>query len=141
MGIVTERGKLYIKGEVKSGTSQSGAVWANQQIVVEVYGFNNSIKRVALQTNKTDLLYMIEELELGAEVEIKYSVSAREWQGKWYNNVELVSMTTIGNATAAPQPQTAPNPVASSRSARPKAADITPTAEDLDPNAHEDLPF
>lgn len=116
MGIVTERGKLYIKGEVKTGTTQSGSAWANQQIVVEVYGFNNNIKRVALQTNKTDMLYMIENLELGTEVEIKYSVSAREWQGKWYNNVELVSLVTLSNsaetATRPSAPVTAPKAAA-----------------------------
>lgn len=110
MGIVTEKGKLFIKGEVKTGQSASGNQWANQQIVVEVYGFNNSIKRVALQTNKTDILYALEELPLGAEIEIKYSVSAREWNGKWYNNVELVSLEPI-KANAKPSaPVAAPAP-------------------------------
>lgn len=112
MGIVTEKGKLFIKGEVKTGQSASGNQWANQQIVVEVYGFNNSIKRVALQTNKTDILYAIEELPLGAEIEIKYSVSAREWNGKWYNNVELVSLDPIHVPAKNPKPVAAPAPVA-----------------------------
>lgn len=107
MASITEKGKLYIKGEVKSGTSRNGNPWANQQIVVEVYGFNNSIKRVALTTSNVNNLNLIQELPLGAEVEIQYSVSAREWNGKWYSDVELISIKSLAQSM---QTATRPSP-------------------------------
>ena len=134
MASITEKGKLYIKGEVKSGTSKAGNPWANQQIVVEVYGFNNSIKRVALSTNNVNNLNIIQELPLGTEVEVQYSVSAREWQGRWFADVELISIKSLAQTmqtATRPTPPPAPSP-----------APIQYPQAELDPSQHEeDLPF
>lgn len=133
MASITEKGKLYIKGEVKSGTSRNGNPWANQQIVVEVYGFNNSIKRVALTTSNVNNLNTIQDLPLGTEVEIQYSVSAREWNGKWYSDVELISIKSLAQSmqTAtrpSPTPTPAPSPAPMQNNQEPQ-------------NNPDDLPF
>lgn len=130
--VVKEKGKLFIKGEVKSGMSKAGNPWANQQIVVEVYGFGNSLKRVAIRTNKTEFLEKIEKAKVGAECEFEYAVSAREWEGKWFNDVELVSFALVTYEDRKPAPKAEPRQV----------SPLAYTREETDPKAHtEDLPF
>lgn len=136
MATITEKGKLYIKGEVKTGTTKNGNPWANQQIVVEVYGFNNSIKRVALTTNRVDNLNTIQDLPLGTEVEIQYSVSAREWNNKWYADVDLISIKSLAQSMqTATRPTPTPTPA-------PAPAPMQYKSEELDPQKNpDDLPF
>lgn len=130
---ILEKGKLYIKGEVKTGTSKAGNPWANQQIVIEVYGFNNTIKRVALTTNKTENLETIEKLPIGTEVEFQYSVSAREWNGKWYADVDLISIKAVH-----PIPTATPQANAQRQSPTP----LQYKKEELDPQRYpDDMPF
>lgn len=133
MAMVKERGKLILKGEVITGTSRAGNPWANQQIVVEVYGSNNFVKKVAAKTNKVDLLNKLQEIPEGRDVEIQYSVSAREYNGKWYTDVDLYSLDLV-RYDSAPAPAPAP--------AAPAPAPINYPSADLDPKEHsEDLPF
>lgn len=131
MALVKERGKLFLKGEVITGTSRAGNPWANQQIVVEVYGSNNFVKKIAAKTNNVDLLNKIQEIPEGKEVEIQYSVSAREWNGKWYTDVDLFSIDLVRYDAAPAARQSAPAP----RPASP--APVT----DSQSERTDDLPF
>ena len=88
MAIIKERGTIAVLGEVQSGTSQQGNPWYRQTIVVDVAGFNGSYRKVALQASGNVVGYL-DGAAIGDKVEISYQVTAREWQGKWYNNVDL----------------------------------------------------
>ena len=115
MALIKERGTIAIMGEVQTGTSQSGNGWANQQIVVDVEGFNGSFRKVALKAG-TNQVRDLEQMQIGDKVEISYQVTAREWQGKWYNNVDLIRIESLEQTM--PQayqqmgyaPQAVPNP-------------------------------
>ena len=115
MALIKERGTIAILGEVQTGTSQSGNGWANQQIVVDVEGFNGSFRKVALKAG-TNQVRDLEQMRIGDKVEISYQVTAREWQGKWYNNVDLIRIESLEQTM--PQayqqmgyaPQAVPNP-------------------------------
>ena len=74
--------------EVQTGMSQNGNPWYRQTIVVYVAGFNGSYRNVALQASG-NLVQDLEGAMIGDKVEISYQVTAREWNGKWYNNVDL----------------------------------------------------
>lgn len=74
--------------DVQSGMSQNGNPWYRQTIVVDVAGFNGSYRKVALQASG-NLVQDLEGAMIGDKVEISYQVTAREWNGKWYNNVDL----------------------------------------------------
>ena len=88
MAIIKERGTIAVLGEVQSGTSQQGNPWYRQTIVVDVAGFNGSYRKVALQASG-NVVGDLDGAAIGDKVEISYQVTAREWQGKWYNNVDL----------------------------------------------------
>lgn len=88
MAIVKEKGTIAYMSEVQSGMSQNGNPWYRQTIVVDVAGFNGSYRKVALQASG-NLVQDLEDATIGDKVEISYQVTAREWNGKWYNNVDL----------------------------------------------------
>lgn len=88
MAIIKERGTIAVLGEVQSGTSQQGNPWYRQTIVVDVAGFNGSYRKVALQASG-NVVGDLDGAAIGDKVEISYQVTAREWNGKWYNNVDL----------------------------------------------------
>jgi hypothetical protein len=56
--------------------------------VVDVAGYNGSFRKVALQASG-NVVGDLEGANVGDKVEISYQVTAREWNGKWYNNVDL----------------------------------------------------
>lgn len=88
MAIVKERGTITFMSEVQSGVAQSGNPWYRQTIVVDVAGYNGSFRKVALQASG-NVVGDLEGANVGDKVEISYQVTAREWNGKWYNNVDL----------------------------------------------------
>ena len=107
MANIKEKGTIAIMGEVQSGTSQNGNAWARQQIVVDVEGYNGTYRKVALQAS-TNGVRDLESMQVGDKVEITYQVTAREWQGKWYNNVDLLRIEMIEETVAAQMGYTTP---------------------------------
>lgn len=103
MAIVKERGTITFMSEVQSGVSQNGNPWYRQTIVVDVAGYNGSYRKVALQASG-NLVGDLEGAMIGDKVEISYQVTAREWQGKWYNNVDLYKVEFLEDAPQMQQP-------------------------------------
>lgn len=127
MAAIKERGTIYQIGEVVQGTSQSGSVWQRQQILLEVSTGNNSIRRIAVQAG-TQLVADLQKFKVGDKVDFSYIVSAREWQGRWYNNVDLFSIAPMEVKTAANAP------------AR-KKEEVVPTPDPVMTQEVSDLPF
>ena len=107
MAIVKERGTITFMSEVQSGVAQSGNPWYRQTIVVDVAGFNGSYRKVALQASG-NLVGDLETAKIGDKVEISYQVTAREYNGKWYNNVDLYKVEFLEPAMSQMQQPVAP---------------------------------
>ena len=92
------------------------------------------------------LLHRIREYQIGDRVEVGYSVTAREWDGKWFNNVDLISIKFLDEvAPTAPVPVAQPAPVARQAAprkvARPaRTTPIIPSGANLEPQ-DDDMPF
>lgn len=96
-------------GDIQQGTSQSGYDWARQVIVIDVHSFNGTFSKIAL-TAQNQRVDDLQEYQIGDRVEVGYSVTAREYQGKWFNNVDLISikfLDEVAPADPAPAPQAA----------------------------------
>lgn len=105
MAIIKEKGTIAVLGEVQSGTSQSGNPWYRQTIVVDVAGYNGSYRKVALQASG-NIVGDLENAQIGDKVEISYQVTAREYNGRWYNNVDLYKVEfTEASAPVVQNPQ------------------------------------
>lgn len=107
MATIKERGTIAVLGEVQRGTSQSGNLWYRQTIVVDVAGFNGSYRKVALQASG-NIVGDLENAQIGDKVEVSYQVTAREWNGKWYNNVDLYKIEFLEPAMPQMQQPVAP---------------------------------
>ena len=88
MATIKERGTIAVLGEVQSGTSQSGNPWYRQTIVVNVEGYRGTFRPIAVQASGK-IVGDLEDAMVGDKVEISYEVTGREYQGRWYNNVDL----------------------------------------------------
>ena len=113
--------------EIKSGTSTSGRDWARMTIMIDIPGYQGSISKLSFQVG-TDRISDVQEFKVGDKVEIGWSIYAREYNGRWYNNVDLVNIKSQGVQAAAPAPSPAP-----------KSLSDIPAAE-LEPQ-EDDLPF
>ena len=94
MATIKEIGRLAYKGEVESGMAKSGNAWYRQTIVVDVEGYKGSFRKVALQASG-NMVGEIEKVQIGERIEVTYQVTAREWNGKWYNNVDLYNISSL----------------------------------------------
>ena len=139
------KGIISHMGEIQQGTSQGGFDWARQVIVIDVHSFNGSFTKIAL-TAQNQRVDDLQEYQIGDRVEIGYSVTAREYQGKWFNNVDLVNIKFLDEvASATPAPQTAPvapapRQAAPRQVARPaRTTPLVPPGANLEPQ-DDDLP-
>lgn len=105
------KGTISHIGEVTRGTGSTGKEWARMNILIDIAGYQGSIYKIQFQVG-TDKVEEVLKYKVGDKVEIASSIYAREWNGKWYNNIDLVSIK--------PQEQTRP---------------ATPTSEQI-----EDMP-
>ena len=132
MALYQSRGRISDMSEVQSGTSKNGYQWQRMTIVLEIPGFQGSVIKQCFQVSGDDvsdvLLYNI-----GDRVEISWSMYAREWNGRWYNNVDLVKINSLEQQQSEkPAPAPAPKQL--------EFFDNPP--ESLDPAEHpDDLPF
>ena len=120
MALNRVKGIISHMGEIQQGTSQNGYDWARQIIVLDVASFNGTFSKIAL-TAQNQRVDDLQNYQIGDRVEVGYSVTAREWDGKWFNNVDLISINFFDEvAQAAPAPVAQPAPVA--RQAAPRQA-------------------
>jgi hypothetical protein len=108
MAFVKERGTIAVMSEVQFGTSQSGNTWSRQTIVVDVVGYNGNYRKVMLQASG-NVVADLETMMVGDKVEITYQVTAREWNGKWYNNVDLYKIESTEEKAQQPVAPSAPS--------------------------------
>lgn len=77
--------------EVQEGVSKNGYHWRNMTLVIEMDGFQGSVVRQAFQV-AGDTVDQVLGFKIGDKVTVKWSMYAREWEGKWYNSVNLAGI-------------------------------------------------
>lgn len=129
MALNYSKGTISYMSEVRSGKSKNGYDWAKQSILLDIPGYHGSITKLSLQASNE----MVEELnnyKVGDKVEIGWSIYAREWEGRWYNNVDIVSIRSQekqereGTQKAARPAPASPEPLFSSESFEPQKDDL-----------------
>ena len=135
MALYISKGTISDMSEVQSGTSRNGYEWQRMTIVLEIPGFQGAVTKQAFQVSgdsvKDVLLHNI-----GDKVEVSWIMYAREWNGKWYNNVDLVKIKYQEDAQPAPAHQ----PAAPAQAA--PQPQLFQKPESLDPAENpDDLPF
>lgn len=139
MAFVKERGTIAVMSEVQSGVSQSGNTWSRQTIVVDVVGYNGNYRKVMLQASG-NVVADLETMMVGDKVEITYQVTAREWNGKWYNNVDLYKIESTEEKAQQPVAPSAPSAPAYPQNPQPRVRGRQQTTPLVPPGHNEPQP-
>ena len=120
--------------EVQSGVSKNGYQWQRMTITLEIPGFQGSVIKQVFQVTGDDVNDVL-LFSIGDKVEVSWSMYAREWNGKWYNNVDLVKIKSQEESK-----QDAPAPAAPAP--QQEQIQFNQSQESLDPAENpDDLPF
>lgn len=118
------KGKIIAVMEKRSGVSQQGKAWATKDYVIETIN-EQYPKRCVFNVFGDENIQKF-ALELGKVVTIHFDINAREYNGRWYNDIRAWRVDHEQAATAAQQP--APSDIPA------------PTMAEA-PQEVEDLPF
>lgn len=107
--IVKVKGTISAVGQKKSGVSQSGNQWASQDFVVKDERDNIVCMNVFGEEH-------IKKFAVGQNIEVDAILSAREWNGRYFNSLsyyapkeEYTSSTQVQQTTVTQQTQAQPN--------------------------------
>ena len=90
-------GKLISKLERETGVSSSGKTWEKQSILVEQAGTDYN-KEVAISFFG-DKIKKIRDIEVGSDVSVSINLSSREYNGKYYHNIDGWFIAKLGQET------------------------------------------
>ena len=104
------KGKIIAVMEKRSGQSQSGKAWATQEYVIETIN-EQYPKRCVFNVFGEENIQKF-ALEVGKVVTIHFDINAREYNGRWYNDVRAwrVDHEQASEAAAQPAPIDIPAP-------------------------------
>lgn len=102
-----EKGKIYQILPAEGGVSKAGREWRRQTVVMEFYSRDNTMRRLAITTPYNDVMERLEKLAPGDEATVTYSVSSREYSGRWYTDVtlRLIKSDKLDEDTPTPEPE------------------------------------
>ena len=132
-------GTLAQKLPVQSGSSARGP-WAKQEFILE-YPDGNFTAKACFTAWGQDKVQDLGKYQVGDKVKVSFNLKSREYNGRWYNDLQIWKIAPAGAQPAAPaQPAPQARPAAQAP-AYPQAP--APTLEDMpaDSGEGEDLPF
>jgi hypothetical protein len=124
-------GKIIHVLPVQEGTSKAGNPWKKRYYVLETQ--ETYPKKIAFYLFGTDRVAQYENIAAGAMVRLSFDIESREYQGRWYTDVQGWKIDPVEVAT--PGAPAAQAPAATAGAVPPPPA-VFPQAEPTD-----DLPF
>ncbi|MGE4587336.1 MAG: DUF3127 domain-containing protein [Mangrovibacterium sp.] len=117
------KGKISRILEPVSGVSKAGNEWRKREFVIEIAG--EQFPRQICFTLFNDKLNLLDGMTPGTEVNVSFSVESREYNGRWYHNINAWKVEPVNKET----PENFPPDF--------QPGDIPPEPED----SGNDLPF
>ncbi len=141
-------GTLRQKLGVQSGTSARGQ-WAKQEFILE-FPDGNFTAQACFTAWGQDKVAELDKYQVGDKIKVSFNLKAREYNGRWYNDLQIWRISPAGAAapTAPGAPaypaQGAPSFPAQTGNPTPAAPTYeapAPTLDDMPGEDSEDLPF
>lgn len=127
-------GKIIKALEVRSGISQrTGNKWMSQQFVIETH--EQYPKHCVFSVFGEDRLKQF-DIKVGEEITVSFDIDAREYQGRWYNDISAWRVQR-GVAPVAEEPVSYAAPAQTTAAAAPAPTQNFAAEEGTD----DDLPF
>ena len=92
-------GKLVKKLDRETGVSKSGKTWEKQSVIIEQSG--TDYNKEVVVSFFGDKVKSIKDIEVGSDVNISVNLSSREYNGKYYHNIDGWFCATVGQETVA----------------------------------------
>jgi hypothetical protein len=129
-------GTLAQKLPVQSGSSARGP-WAKQEFILE-YPDGNFTAKACFTAWGQDKVQDLTKYQVGDKVKVSFNLKSREYNGRWYNDLQIWKIAPAGTQPVQPAPPAQPAPQAPAWVQAP-----APTIEDMpaDTAGEEDLPF
>tara|TARA_R110002074_G_scaffold213410_1_gene383131 strand:- start:466 stop:780 length:315 start_codon:yes stop_codon:yes gene_type:complete len=93
------KGKLIKKLERETGVSKTGKTWEKQSIMVEQ---NAEFNKEVVISFFGDKIKSIRDIEEGSDVNVSVNLSSREFNGKYYHNIDGWFIAKVGQETVSP---------------------------------------
>ena len=100
-------GKLVKKLDRETGTSKSGKSWEKMSILIEQAGTEYN-KEVVVSFFGYDKVKSLRDIEVGTEVSVSINLSSREYNGRYYHNIDGWFIAKLGEETVAPTDEDMP---------------------------------
>ena len=130
-------GTLRQKLGVQSGTSARGP-WAKQEFIVE-FPDGNFTSQACFTAWGQDKVAELDKYQVGDRVKVAFNLKSREFNGRWYNDLQIWRIAPAGEA----QPAAAAPAYAPAAPQAPAPMAPAPTLDDMpaDSGPEDDLPF
>ena len=92
------KGKLTRKLSVESGTSKAGNEWKKQSFVLDTGSQYNP--EICFQLFGEEKIEMLNHHEEGSQIEVSFNLSSREYNGRYFHNVDAWKIEKIGEEIA-----------------------------------------
>ena len=89
-------GKLTKKLERETGVSKTGKTWEKQSIIIEQ---NTDYNKEVVISFFGDKIKSIRDIEEGSDVNVSVNLSSREYNGKYYHNIDGWFIAKLGQET------------------------------------------
>lgn len=89
------QGKITDILPLESGVSKSQKEWKKQNFVIDTGAQFNP--NVCFNAFGDDKIALIAELKVGQEIEVFFNVSSREFNGKYYHNLDMWKIGGVSN--------------------------------------------
>ncbi len=131
-------GTLRQKLGVQSGTSARGQ-WAKQEFILE-FPDGNFTAQACFTAWGQEKVAELDKYQVGDKVKVSFNLKSREYNGRWYNDLQIWRIAPAG---AAQQPAAPAQPAYRPESAPAPAYEAAaPTLDDMPAdNPADDLPF
>jgi len=93
------KGRISKVLSIESGTSKAGKEWKKQGFVIDTGAQYNP--EVCFSLFGDDKIAMLRNFGEGQEVEVAFNISSREFNGKYYHNIDAWKINPAGQAAAA----------------------------------------
>ena len=129
-------GTLRQKLGAQSGTSARGT-WSKQEFIVE-FPDGNFTSQACFTAWGQDKVAELDKYQVGDRVKVSFNLKSREFNGRWYNDLQIWRIAPAGQA----QPAAAAPAYAPAAPQAPAPMAPAPTLDDMPAESPEDdLPF
>jgi hypothetical protein len=92
------KGTLLQILKLESGVSKAGKEWKKQDFVIET---NEQFPKKVCFTLFGDKISLIDGINEGTEIEVFFSLESRDFNGKWYHNINAWKVENAGAGSSA----------------------------------------